>query len=273
MSGPLDGLRVLVTRPQGQAGRLSEALRAAGAAAIEVPAIEVVPPASWAEMDGAIERSGYDWVIFTSANGVRFFVERLHAAGRDASWFRDTRVAAIGPETARTLRGAGVEPRLVPDEYVAEALVACVADDGPLTARRVLLPRADIARDVLAVGLTREGAIVDSIVAYRTVPATPPDDLIPALRRGDVDAATFTSSSTVRALLYMLGSHADALQSVTVACIGPVTAATAREAGLTPHVVATTYTIAGLVSALCDYVASTRAPRSVPGATSQGGPA
>ncbi len=271
MSAALAGLRILVTRPQGQASRLSEALRAEGAEPIEVPAIAIVPPPSWDELDAAIARGSYDWVVFTSANGVRFFAERLRATGRTVSWFDHVNVAAIGPETARMLRTAGVEPRLVPDEYVAEALVACIADRGPLDGQRVLVPRADIARDALVTGLRQEGATVDSVVAYRTVPATPPPDLLLSLQRGAIDAATFTSSSTVRALLEMLGTQADTLKGVTIACIGPVTAATARDAGLVPHVVATTYTVAGLVSALRDHFQSESARSLRPGALSEGG--
>jgi uroporphyrinogen III methyltransferase/synthase len=251
-----------VTRPEGQAGRLSDALRVAGADPFEVPAIRITAPPAWTDVDRAIADGEYDWVIFTSVNGVHFFVERLIEHGLGSAWFRGKKLAAIGPETARQLRTAGAEPDLVPDEYVAEALVACVAADGPLTARRVLLPRADIARDALAVGLSREGALVDTVVTYHTLPADPPPDLVPSLRQGQIHAATLTSSSTVRSLLAMLGGDAEALRATTVACIGPITAATAREAGLTPQVVATVYTIPGLVNALCEHFAQDRLGRT-----------
>jgi uroporphyrinogen III methyltransferase/synthase len=251
---------VLVTRPDGQADRLTQALLAEGAQAVAIPVIRIEPPASWDTVDAAIRRSGYDWVVFTSANGVRFFAERLRAAGHDTRWFDGTRTAAIGPETARTLRKEGVEADLVPDEYVAEALVACLADAGPLAGRRVLLPRADIARDALRAGLAAQGAEVESVVAYRTLPAAAPADLVDRLRSGSIDVVTFTSSSTVRALLATLGRDSDALQETTIACIGPVTAKTAQEAGLRTHVVASTYTVAGLVGALREYFGMENVP-------------
>ncbi len=249
----LSGRTVLVTRPRGQASRLAAALAAEGAQTIEAPAIQIEPPTSWAEMDRAIAEGPYDWVVFTSANAVRFFWDRLTAAGRDAGWFAGARVAAIGPETARTLTSNGVRPDLVPDEFVAEALIACLADAEPLEGKRVLLPRSDIAREALVIGLRDAGAIVDQVPAYRTTSAPPPPGLIERLRSGGIDAVTFTSSSTVRGVVEMLGTDADALRRLVVACIGPITAATAREAGVEPDVVATTYTIDGLVVALRDY--------------------
>jgi len=258
-SGPLAGRKVLVTRPAGQAPRLLDALRAEGAEAIEVPVIAIEPPPSYEEMDAAIRRRGYAWVVFTSANGVRFFHDRLKALGESAGWFSGTRVAAIGPETARALQAIGLAADLVPDEYVAEALVACLADSAPLRGQRVLLPRADIARDALSAGLINEGALVDTVVAYRTVAAPASADVTRQIESGFVDAVTFTSSSTVRAFLQMLGGATDVLRGITLACIGPITAQTLRDAGLEPSVVAQTYTVSGLVEALRDYYASSRA--------------
>jgi uroporphyrinogen-III synthase len=162
-------------------------------------------------------------------------------------------VAAIGPETARVLESNGVRPDLVPDEFVAEALIACLADAEPLSGRRVLLPRADIARAALGVGLQDAGAIVDQVIAYRTSSAAPPDGLVDRLNAGGVDAVTFTSSSTVRGVLEMLGPAAGALAGTVIACIGPITAATARESGLRVDVVADVYTAEGLVEALAAY--------------------
>jgi len=252
---PLAGRTVLVTRPQGQAQRLTRALAAQGARTVEVPAICIQPPDSWEPLDAAIRRGDYDWVIFTSANGVRSFWERVEACGRGADWFEGRRVAAIGPETAKLLESRGVKVDLVPDEYVAEALVACLRDATPLPGRRVLLPRAEVARDVLQEALRAEGAVVDQVVAYRTVAAAPSDELLRLLASGQVDAVTFTSSSTVRSFLAMLEGKGLDLAGLTVACIGPITAATAREVSLTPAVVATTYTAEGLVDALSAYYA------------------
>jgi uroporphyrinogen-III synthase len=184
----------------------------------------------------------------------------LGAAGQGAEWFEGSRVAAIGPETARLLLSNGVRPDLVPDEFVAEALIACLSDAAPLWGRRVLLPRANIAREALEVGLRAEGAIVDQVVAYRTTSAAPPPGLVEQMRAGAVDAVTFTSSSTVRGLLEMLGPDAEALRAAVIACIGPITAATAREAGFEPQVTANVYTADGLVSALKGYYARRAEP-------------
>ena len=250
---PLEGLAILVTRPQGQASSLVEALRAEGAHPIEMPAIAIEPPASFEALDGAIRRGGYDWLIFTSANGVESFFRRLRVLSRGPEWLRGVRVAVIGPATARSLAAHGVTADLVPEEYVAEALVACLGDTVALAGQRVLLPRADIARDALVKGLLEAGAIVDAVEAYRTIPAPAAPQLVRQLRGGQVDVVTFTSPSTVRALLLMLGADADAVADATIACIGPITAAAAREAGFHVSVVATTYTVQGLVAALRTY--------------------
>jgi uroporphyrinogen III methyltransferase/synthase len=258
---PLEGRTVLVTRPAGQTQRLSAALAEQGARVVEAPSIRIEPPESWAALDHVIERGGYDWAVFTSMNGVRFFWQRLEAVGRGSTWFQGCRVAAIGPETARSLAEHGIRPDLVPDEFVAEALLACIEDATPVWGRRVLLPRADVARDALMEGLKAAGAIVDQVVAYRTLAASPSADLTALLRDGRVDAITFTSSSTVRGFLDGLGRSADLLADVRVACIGPITAATARAFGLHVDVVADVYTAAGLVDALCGHFAGSMRDR------------
>ena len=249
----LADLRVLVTRPADQASRLSLALAEEGASVIELPSVQIDPPLDWAAVDAAILRGAYDWVVFASVNGVRFFAERLRSAGQGAAWFRGTRVAAIGPETARALRALGVSPSLVPDEYVAEALVASMADSAPLAGRHVLLPQADIGRDTLASGLEAKGAIVDRVVAYRSVLPTPSRSVVEKLRRGEIDVVTFTSASTVKNLVAMLGSDAPTLKSCILACIGPVTAQTASELGFDPQITASSYTIPGLIDAVKGY--------------------
>ena len=256
---PLAGRRILVTRPHDQASRLSAALAEEGAIPVEVPAIRIEPPESWADIDAAIARGGFDWVVFTSANGVAAFVDRLATAGRDASWFAGSRVAAIGPETARTLERAGIKANLVPDEYVAEALVACLADERDLAGAEILLPRADIAREALQAGLRAAGAIVTSVVAYRTAPAVAPPELVPQLHAGSIDVVTFTSASTVRGVLQMLSGDPTALGRPTIACIGPITAAAAENLGLRVDIIAENYTIPGLVAALVDYFSRARA--------------
>jgi uroporphyrinogen-III synthase len=228
----------VITRPREKAEGLAERLRALGALPIVFPTIRL-EPADPGPMDAAArEIDSFDWVIFTSRQGVESFVERLVAVGRRPADLNARKVAAIGPATADALRAHGIAPALVPAEYVAEAILAEIGD---VKGSRMLLPRADIARAALADGLTERGAQVVEIAAYRTVGtgAKPP-----AL--DGVDAVTFTSSSTVR---YFVDSGA-ALGSARVVCIGPVTAGTARELGITVHAVAEEYTEDGLILAL-----------------------
>jgi len=249
----LGNLTVLVTRPTTAASRLSNALRDEGAHVIELPTIQIEPPLDWSPVDAAIAAGHYDWVVFSSSNGVDLFLDRLQALGRDPAWFDSVRVAAIGPETAARLRAGGITPTLVPDEYVAEALVAEISSFDPLTNRRVLLPSAEIARDTLANGLAAEGASVDRVTIYRTVQPDPSPEILAQLRGGNIQVVTFTSASTVNNLVAMLGGDAGVLQGLDIACIGPITADAAREHGLQPTIVATTYTIPGLVTAIRGY--------------------
>lgn len=228
----------MITRPRERSRHLAERLRSLGAEPIVFPTVKI-EPADPGPLDAAVQAlDTFDWVVFTSANGVAAFAERLTAAGKDARDLARRKVAAIGPVTAQALRRLGVEPALVPGEYVAEAVLDAL---GEVRGLRFLLPRADIARAALADGLRARGAAVTEVTAYRTVGggAAPPD-----LSRAD--AVTFTSSSTVR---HFVASGALA-GGAKVVCIGPVTAATARELGLTVHAVATTYTEDGLIQAL-----------------------
>ena len=250
---PLFGRRIVVTRAREQTSALADRLLAEGAEVLEFPAIEIVPPESWGPLDAAVrEIATYRWVIFTSANGVRFFWERLRAAGRDARSLAAASVAAIGPATAEALRAHGIEPDLVPAEFKAEGLLAALARE-PVAGARVLIPRAAEAREVLPAELAKRGATVDVVPAYRTLQSTRDAEALRALlEAGRVHAVTFTSSSTVTNFCRALGETdvAALLGGVTVACIGPITAATAREAGLTPHLVCAEYTIPALVAAL-----------------------
>jgi uroporphyrinogen III methyltransferase/synthase len=248
---PLFGQRVLVTRTRQQASALSARLRALGAEAIELPTISIAPPEDWAPLDTAIASlSSYDWIVFTSINGVGHFWTRLEAAGLDARALHGVHLAAIGPATAAELEARGLRPDYVPQEYVAEAVAAGLGDVDGL---RVLLPRADIARPALAELLREGGANVVAVDAYRTQrPENDPDELRDLL--ASVTIATFTSSSTVRNLSAMARDAGldlpQALAHATVACIGPITAETAREAGLSLDLVAQEYTIDGLVAAI-----------------------
>lgn len=262
-SRPLFGQRVLVTRTREQAGALSSRLRALGAEAVELPTIHVAPPEDWAPLDAAIAGlPGTGWIVFTSANGVGHFWERLRAAGLDARALHGIRLAAIGPATAAALEARGLQPDLVPDEYVAEAVAAGL---GEVRGLRVLLPRADIARPALA-GLLREaGAEVVEVSAYRTLRPEIEPATLRALLAG-VTVATFTSSSTVRNLAAAARDAGldlpVALAHALIACIGPITAQTAREHGLPVHLVAEEYTVEGLVAALVKVVGGNPAPRT-----------
>ncbi|MBI3287530.1 MAG: uroporphyrinogen-III synthase [Chloroflexi bacterium] len=243
------GLRVLVTRTREQAGLLSQRLRELGAQPVEYPTIEIVPPRDWSPLDAALRRlSTYDWIIFTSVNGGRFFFERLDALGLERRFPPRLRWGAIGPATARALAQEGQRADFVPTRFVAEAIVEEI---GEVSGQRILLPRAEGARAVLALGLRGKRAYVDEVTVYRTLPVRDYSRLAEALRSGHIDVVTFTSSSTVHSLVDGLGPQASRLLSRTwVACIGPITARTARELGLRVDGVASSHTTEGLVEAL-----------------------
>ena len=254
------GKRLLVTRPRLQAAGFCAKLAAAGAQPILFPTIEIAPLDDYAALDKAIHAlSQYHWIIFTSVNGVAAFWSRLDLSGlrptlpHSGGASQDPKgltgkIAAIGPATARALEARGVHCEFIPDEYVAEAIVAKI---GNVKGQRILLPRADIARETLAIELANRGAVVHEIAAYRTLPVVPDPDGLAELRRG-VDAITFTSSSTVRNFIALVEQDS-ILPYPVVACIGPITAQTAREVGLPVQVMAREYTTDGLVAALDHY--------------------
>jgi uroporphyrinogen III methyltransferase/synthase len=252
---PLSGKRVLVTRARDQASRLSELLREQGAETLEAPAIEIAEPEDYASLDAALERLGsYTWVVFTSANGVGAMFGRLETLGRDSRAFGDARVAAIGPATADALRQHGVNPDLMPDQYLTAAVAQALAATG-LGGTSILLPRTDIAGEALAEALEAEGATVDQVVAYRTLQASRLDPEVERLLRdGGIDIVTFASASTVKNLVGLLAGDIEPLRQTTVACIGPVTARTAREAGLRVDLEAKEHTLQGLIDALVEGV-------------------
>jgi len=249
----LFGRRVLVTRAAEQAGVLSHALAEAGAEPIELPAIEIVPRIDKKALQQAFDRldaSEYDWLIFSSANGVDIFFAELRRAGKDARAIGRARVCAIGPATAIALSRHGIHADLVPERYLAEGVVEALAERG-IMGQRVLWPRARGARRALVAGLQRLGATVDEVPLYSaSVPKEIDAEAMARLRAGDVDIVTFASSSAVRNLLKMLGGDGTALEKPLIACIGPVTASTARRAGLRVDVEAPEYTIEGLLAAL-----------------------
>lgn len=246
---PLAEKRMVVTRPQRQSASLADALRRLGAQVIEAPAIVIAPPADPRPLDEAIARiERYDWVVFTSANGVEAFFERLWETRPEAS-MTSLRFAAIGPRTAESLSERGHQAEVVPSRFVAEEVFHALEKRTLVRDQRFLLPRADIAREALPDLLRRSGALVDVVVAYRTLPAT--EDVRRAselVRRSEVDLVTFTSASTVRS--FFAGLDPSLRGRVAAASIGPVTSRALRELGVEPAVEAETYTVQGLVEAI-----------------------
>jgi uroporphyrinogen III methyltransferase/synthase len=243
----LFGKRIMVTRAREQADALGSRLSALGAGVIELPTIEIRPPADCGPLDGAIGKlDSYDWLIFTSANGVRFFLNRLDAGEHDLRKLR-ARICAIGPATRAAVEALHLKVDLMGREYVAESLLEAFAAHD-LVGKRVLLPRAAVARDLVPRELARRGAHVDVVEAYRTVA---PEHLAEQARQtlsSRPDCITFTSSSTVRNLVRVAG--ADALRGIAVASIGPITTQTARELGVEVATQAKTFNVEGLVAAV-----------------------
>jgi len=251
---PLFGKRVLVTRARHQASSLSKLLSERGAQPIELPAIDIQAISDTEKLDRAISDLGqYHWIVFTSVNGVDAFFERLHNLNLDVRAFTNLRIGAIGPATAKALRGKGVIPDFVPEVYTSKGIIAGLRS-WDIAGKRFLLPRAEIADRELTKGLTRLGAEVHEIVAYRTV--TPSEEISRAkklLLSGEIDVITFTSSSTVSNLVAAFNEDLSAINKKKVACIGPKTADTATRVGLKVDIVAREHTIPGLVAAIEEY--------------------
>lgn len=250
---PLMGRRIVVTRAREQASELVSTLTEYGAECIQCPTIQVVAPSDWAPLDRAIEAlDRYDWIVFTSVNGVDFFFRRLFENGFDLRPLGRVKTASIGPATADRLRNWGLNSDIVPSSYRAESVVEAFAAV-PVAGKAVLLPRAKEARSVLPVELTRLGAAVEEVAAYETRQAKEGAvDLIARLEAGSVDMVTFTSSSTVKNFHRLLPPDRveRLMEGVAVASIGPITSQTARELGFSVSVEADAYTIPGLVQAI-----------------------
>jgi uroporphyrinogen III methyltransferase / synthase len=250
---PLFGKRILVTRSREQASVLSEQIEACGGEPWEFPTIKIMEPEDYSPLDAAIGKlSSYQWVIFTSANGVKYFFDRMRTLRKDIRDLAGPKICAIGPKTREALESYGLIVADVPEEYRAEQIVALLS--GKLKAGdKVLLPRADIARKVLSESLVELGALVEEVVTYRTVLGAGNVDLLrEMLQQKKIQIITFTSSSTVKNLVELLqpANLPDLLQGVTLASIGPVTSATARELGIEITVEAEEYTIDGLMKAI-----------------------
>lgn len=247
----LFGKKILVTRSRHQASVLSKMLAERGAQPIELPTIEIESLSDFSELDDAIDSmESYDWVIFTSANGVREFWQRLVTLGKDARWFGSTKIGVIGPATAQALEEIGLYPDFMPDEYTSQGIISGLVERD-IRGTRILLPRANIAPKDLLDGLSSLGAEPTEVTAYLTsIPKNIPEKARQELMEGKIDVITFASSSTVTNLVNMLGNDLKSVQNTIVACIGPVTAATAREAGMKVDIVAKEQTIPGLVASI-----------------------
>ncbi|MEX2030692.1 MAG: uroporphyrinogen-III synthase [Anaerolineales bacterium] len=251
---PLEGLRILVTRPADRARSLLLRLEELGATPIAFPTIRIEPRRDLSPLDAALKRlESYDWVVFTSVHAVEITWDRLTAGVSLQETMRGRRLAAIGPATAAALHRRGMEPTFVPEEFVAERVAEGL---GEVNGLRILLPRAEGARAVLPQELTRRGAQVEEIPLYRAVPAEPEAQALAWIKLG-VNVVTFTSPSTVRGfgtILERLGLDPLRLPGDPVcACIGPVTATAAAEAGYRSTLVAKVYTADGLVEALREH--------------------
>ena len=250
---PLMGKRIVVTRAREQASDLLQMLNAAGADCLECPTIQIAPPESWEPLDRAIQRlSDYHWLIFTSVNGVSFFFKRLFELGQDVRALHHIRTACIGPATKQRLKDFGLTCDILPESYRAESVVEAFTQQ-KIRGKNILLPRAREARSILPEALSRMGAKVDEITVYVTrIAQDNTAALLDQLADQQIDCVTFTSSSTVRNFKRLIPevTFKKLLAPVTVACIGPITAETAKELGFDVHLVADTYTIPGLVDAL-----------------------
>ena len=253
---PLFGKRVLVTRTREQAGEFTALLEERGAEPVSFPTIKITNPPAWGPVDRAIKRLGsYDWVIFTSVNGVDRFFERLYRLGLDLRELKGVKVCAIGPRTAEAVKGLRIKVDLLPKKFVAESILDALGRRG-IRGKRFLLPRALVAREVLPTEIRRLGGRIDVVPVYRTVrPRKSAEEMREVLRSGGVDVVTFTSSSTVTnfAGSFRKGELPGLLDGVRVACIGPITAATARGYGLTVDIMPKKYTIPGLTEAMAEY--------------------
>jgi uroporphyrinogen III methyltransferase/synthase len=254
---PLFGKRILVTRPREQAAELTDQLEAMGAEAIEAPMIRILPPEDLEPLDQVCRDVGnFDCIIFASANAVDSFIERLLAGPRDMRALGGVKLCAVGPSTAERLARFGLKVDVMPSEYRAESLLQALAEKSDVSGLRVLLPRADIGREIVAEELRKQGAEVTEVIAYRTVVAEPEregePDIYRMLLERRIDVVTFTSASAVRNFVRVLGAEpaADLLRTTVVASIGPVTAQAAREYNIHSAIVPAQYTVPALVNAI-----------------------
>lgn len=257
-NGPLAGRTVVITRAIDQAAELAALLDAYGAEVLPYPTIRIAEPDSWERVDRAIDDlKSYEWAVFTSANAVDRFMDRMLDHHLDARSFCGLMIAAVGPATAERLYERGIVPDCIPEEaYRAEGLIELLAEYDVGEGTRVLIPCAKKAREALPEALRERGASVDAVTVYRTVTGEGDARVADRLRSGDVDVITFTSGSTARNFVALMGPDAArVLERCTVATIGPITSDAVRDLGFCVDVEASDSTVRGLVDALAAHVA------------------
>ena len=245
---PLFGKTVVVTRKGDQAESMMDRLQELGAEPFFFPVIETIAPDDWSPLDDALNNlSQYDGLIFTSVNGVRFFADRLKAIEQDIRELKGIRIFTIGPKTAEAVRDLGIRVDVVPENFVAESLIESIEN---IKGQRFLLPRAKVAREILPEQLRKMGAVVDVVPAYQTIlPSPSTSALEKRLKEGSIDVITFTSSSTVKNFLTLMGDKSE-IKKAKIACIGPITAKTAQDAGLNVDIMPEQYTVSSLLDAI-----------------------
>ncbi|HPD61727.1 MAG TPA: uroporphyrinogen-III synthase [Thermodesulfobacteriota bacterium] len=255
-NSPLKGKRILITRPEGQAKDFIDALRDQGAEPISFPTIRIIPPRDWTKVDKAIENlSEYDLLIFTSVNGVKFFFKRLKDKGKNIRFLKKLKMAAIGPKTAAAIEQFHLRVNVVPKKFQGEAIVEALEKEG-ITGKRFLLPRAENARNILPQEIKKRGGHIDVVTVYRTGKGEGNIQHVKELfRKKLIDVITFTSSSTVKNFMELLGREniTEMIRGAVVASIGPITADSAASLGIRTDIMPENYTIPGLVKAISEY--------------------
>jgi uroporphyrinogen III methyltransferase/synthase len=249
---PLAGRRIVITRAKEQAEEFSRLLQSYGAHVVAFPTIEIAPAEDWYPLDEAIEKlDSYDWVIFTSVNGVRSFTQRLKHKGRGVDALVGKKICAIGPRTQGELEKMGLTVSFIPQEYQAEGVIEGLKARG-IKGQKILLPRARGARSILPESLMEAGAIVDEVEVYQAIKPSKSNESLASILKKGIDVVAFTSSSTVRNFMVLI-SDETVLNGVKVAVIGPITAETVKNYGLEPHITPREYTIPALVEAIVEY--------------------